>query len=251
MISVENLIFSYEENFTLKIDLLSFEEKLLHVIIGPNGSGKSTLGKIISGMLNNYKGNIKINNKNISEFTENELSKHITYMNKRLIRNYNVTVFDFVSFGRFPHKKNIFFDLEESEKNLIKENLIKVDLLHKTNNLLYELSDGEIQRAYLAKILCQETKYAVLDEPTANLDIAHIKIFLNLLKSLKEKTTFIVILHSINEALEIFDKLTAFDNGKINFVWTSLKDFDLQKLINLYKVNLNCISNNGRYVVYL
>lgn len=251
MISVNNLKFDYGKDFKLNIEKLNIEENLLNVIIGPNGSGKSTFVKLLSGLLQNFQGNIEIDGSKLSELNHNVLSKKITYMNRRLIRNYDISVFDFVSFGRFPHKKNIFFDLSDEDMKILSNTLEKVDLKNKTNKMLYELSDGEIQRAYLAKILCQETKYTVLDEPTTNLDIRHISEFLQLIKELKHQTTFIIILHDINEALDIFDKMIAFNHGKIDFVWKGLKDFDLQKLINLYSIDLKCFSDNEKYIVYL
>ncbi len=251
MIIINNLKFDYGKDFVLDISELHISEDFLHVIIGPNGSGKSTFAKILSGLLKNYTGKIKIDELNISEMKDDALSRKITYMNRRLIRNYDISVFEFVSLGRFPHKKDFLFELKKEDIDIISQKLSDVDLVLKKDKMLYELSDGEIQRAYLAKTLCQETKYVILDEPTVNLDIKHIKEFLNLIESLKLKTTFIVILHDLNEALAIFDKLIAFNNGKIEFIWNKQKDFDLQKLKNLYKINIKCLSDNGRHVVYL
>jgi iron complex transport system ATP-binding protein len=250
VISINNLNFNYGNNFSLNIDSLDLEKNLLHVIIGPNGSGKSTFVKIISKIISNYNGSIKIDDSDLKDFKYKELSRKITYMNRRLIRNYNISVFDFISLGRFPHKNSIFFSLDNSDNKKVYEVLDMVDLKNKQKNMLYELSDGEVQRAYLAKSLCQETEYTILDEPTANLDIKHIKEFLELIKSLKQNTTFIVILHNINEAIQIFDKLIAFDSGKISFIWKGIKDFNLQKLENLYKVDLDYIVEKEKHIVY-
>ncbi|MGA1847093.1 ABC transporter ATP-binding protein [Deferribacter abyssi] len=250
MILIDNLSFSYNNGFSLKIPKLTIEDNYLHVLIGPNGSGKSTFAKILTGMIKTYSGTVFIDGVDVTKIKFDALSKKITYMNKRFLRDYNISVYEFVSFGRFPHKRNIFFELDSEDKEKISYALKKVDLENKQGKMLYELSDGEVQRAYLAKVLCQETKYAILDEPTSNLDLKHIKDFLNLLIELKEKVTFFVILHNINEALAVFDKLIAFKEGKIYFSWDGIRDFNLQKLRNLYNVQLSSFCDKDKYVVY-
>ncbi|KAA0257032.1 ABC transporter ATP-binding protein [Deferribacter autotrophicus] len=250
MISIDGLSFSYDKEFGLEIPNMIIEDNYLHVLIGPNGSGKSTFAKILTGMIRNYSGKVAIDGTDITKLKYDTLSKKITYMNKRLLRDYNISVYEFVSFGRFPHKKTVFFELNSEDKDKIFHALENVDLNNKWDKMLYELSDGEIQRAYLAKVLCQETKYAILDEPTSNLDLKHIKDFLDLLVELKKKITFIVILHNINEALTVFDKLIAFNDGKIDFIWNGIEDFNLQKLKNLYNIPLKSFSNNEKYIVY-
>ncbi len=250
MLSIRNLRFSYKTGFSLNIEKLDINDNSLSVIIGPNGSGKTTFAKIIAGLIDNFEGTLEIDSKDIKKLDVRSKSRIVSYIHKRMVKDLFIPVYRFVGIGRYVHKKSLFFNLDKSDRMIIEEMLDVVDLRQKKDMLLSELSDGELQRACIAKILSQQTKYSVLDEPTSALDISHIASILNLLSRLNTKTTFIVILHDINEAIKIYDNLICLNNGRIECVWSKKDSFDLKKLEKLFKINLKEFKHGFGRVVY-
>ncbi len=250
MLSIKNLKFSYGLEFFLDIENLEIQNGSLNVIIGPNGSGKTTLAKIIAGLIDRYDGNVTIDSKDIKKLNTKDRSRLISYAHKRIIKDFSISVYRFVGIGRYPSKNGLFLNFTKTDKLIIENTLELTDLKKKENMLLSELSEGELQRACIAKILCQQTKYAVLDEPTSALDLSHTLSILNLLKKLKDKTTFIVILHDINEAIKIYDNLICLNNGAIECIWKSSDVFDLKKLEKLFKIKLHIFDYGSGKVVY-
>jgi len=250
MLSVRGLHFSYNRAFSLDIKSLDIPEGSLSVIIGPNGSGKTTFAKIISGLIDDYKGSVEIDSFDIKKLDAKNRSRIISYIHRRMVKDLYIPVKRFVGIGRYVHKESVFLNLNKSDRMIIDEMLDVVDLRQKKGVLLSQLSDGELQRAIIAKILCQQTKYTVLDEPTSALDIAHVASILNLLRRIKSKTTIVVILHDINEAIKIYDNLICLNEGKVECVWEKENVFDLQKLEKLFKIKLNEFNHGSGRVVY-
>ena len=250
MLRVKNLRFSYSSGFGLSVDEFSISKNSLNVIIGPNGSGKTTFAKIISGLISDYGGTIEIDGKNIKKLDIKQRGRLISYIHKRMVKNLSVSVRDFLRMGRYVHKDGLFLNPDKKDEEIIEETLQIVDLHSKGERILYELSDGELQRACIAKVLAQKTQYTVLDEPTSALDLSHIAEILNLLIKLKNKTTFIVILHDINEAVKIYDNLICMNGGRIECVWKSDEYFDLKKIEKLFKIKLSIFDYGTGKVVY-
>ncbi len=250
MLSVRQLHFTYNRAFSLNIERLDISDGSLSVIIGPNGSGKTTFAKIISGLIDDYEGSVEIDSYDIKKLDIKNRSRIISYIHRRMVKDLYISVERFVRIGRYVHKESVFLNLNKQDRMIIDEMLDVVDLRQKKDILLSQLSDGELQRAIIAKILCQQTKYAVLDEPTSALDIAHIASILNLLSRIKSKTTIIVILHDINEAIKIYDNLICLNEGRVECSWTKEDVFDLQKLEKLFKIKLNEFKHGLGRVVY-
>ncbi len=250
MLKIKNLNFSYKQGFSLNIKSINIKDKALNVIIGPNGSGKTTFAKIISGLIEGYSGIVEIDNKDIKKLNARKRGRLISYIHKRMVKDTFITVEKFMEAGRYPNQHGLFLHINKEDEAIIEEMLDTVDLKKKKDMLLSELSDGELQRACIAKILCQETQYTVLDEPTSALDLSHIASILNLLKQLRGKTTFIVILHDINEAIKIYDNLICFNNGTIECTWEKDDFFDLKKLEKLFRIKLNLFDYGMGKVVY-
>ena len=81
-----------------------------------------------------------------------------------------ITVYELVSLGRHPHT-GFFARLKAEDKRIIEESMSAVGLLNKAGSYVSELSDGERQKAMIAKTLAQQCPVNILDEPTAFLDI--------------------------------------------------------------------------------
>jgi iron complex transport system ATP-binding protein len=179
----------------------------LIAVIGRNGIGKSTLLRTIAGLQNSLGGTVMLNNKNISEFTPNKMAKESGYISTEIVRISNMKVNDLVALGRYPHT-NWIGKLDQNSLISIRNALIKTGMESFSDCYVSELSDGERQRAMIARVLAQDTEIMVMDEPTAFLDIAGKYEIINLMLNLtREGKTIIFSTHDLNIALNQTDKI--------------------------------------------
>ena len=204
LIQTHSLSIGYS-NYTVQRDLnLSAEAGSLICLIGTNGSGKSTLLRTLSGLQKALKGNVLIQGKNISQLSHYERSLLFSFVLTDAIDETNMTVYDLVSLGRFPYT-NWVGTLSEKDKEIIATSIVQVNLTEKMNCYLHEISDGEKQRAIIAKALTQDTPLVLLDEPTAHLDLPNRIEIMLLLRNLSVNThkTFILSTHELDLAMQM------------------------------------------------
>ena len=177
-------------------------------LLGTNGSGKSTLLRTLAGLQKPLHGNVLIENISLSRLSNSQCSKIFSLVLTDNIHEENMTVFDLVSLGRFPYT-NWIGTLSEEDKKIILTAIEQVNLTKKTHAFLYEISDGEKQRAIIAKALTQDTPLVLLDEPTAHLDLPNrIEIMLLLRKlSVNTRKTFILSTHELDLAIQMADNI--------------------------------------------
>ncbi|MDR1181645.1 MAG: ABC transporter ATP-binding protein, partial [Bacteroidales bacterium] len=196
-------------NYTVQQNLnLTAESGCLICLIGTNGSGKSTLLRTLGGLQKPLHGNVSINRQTISELSHIQRSKIFSLVLTDPIEDGNMTVFDLVSLGRFPYT-NWVGTLSEKDRQIITTAITQVNLTSKINTYLHEISDGEKQRAIIAKALTQDTPLVLLDEPTAHLDLPNrIEIMLLLQKlSINTRKTFILSTHELDLAMQMADNI--------------------------------------------
>ncbi len=179
----------------------------LIVVLGRNGIGKSTLLRTLTGLQESLGGRIFLHNKNISEYNRMDLARKIGYISTEIVRAGNMTVFDLVALGRFPHT-NWLGKIDRASQMAIENSLDKTGLTTFRKRNISELSDGERQKAMIARVLAQDTDIMIMDEPTAFLDISSKFEVLNLMLELtREGKTIIFSTHDFNIAVNQADKI--------------------------------------------
>jgi len=162
-------------------------------IIGPNGGGKSTLLKIILGLLNPTKGNIKIYGK-----PPKIGRKNIGYVPQysEYDKQYPISVWDVVLMGRRSIRG--FHPLYSSDDKKATTNALnRVNMIENKKRHISELSGGQRQRVFIARALVSNPKILLLDEPTASIDKDLQINFYNLLKELNKNVTILLVTHDI------------------------------------------------------
>ena len=196
-------------HYTVQSDLnLQANARDLICLTGTNGAGKSTLLRTLAGLQKPLKGTITIQNKSVHKLSSYERSTLFSLVLTDPVDVENLTVHDLVALGRFPYT-NWAGSLSEIDEAKITESLQQVNLAHKAHSYLNEISDGEKQRAVIAKALAQDTPLVLLDEPTAHLDLPNrIEIMLLLRRlSVNTQKTFILSTHELDLALQMADKI--------------------------------------------
>ena len=253
-ISIENASFSYglgEENLLDKINL-NIEKGKFIGILGPNGCGKSTLLKVILKYLNPKEGIIKIENKELKEYTQSELAEILSFVPQKSSLTMPLTVEDVVYMGRVPYMKNKWtgFDREDREKVEKIMQMLKIDKFK--NRVVFSLSGGEFQRVLLARALAQNTNIMLLDEPTSALDMNYALEIMKLTSYFvkNENLTAVMVLHDLNLASMYCDSIILLKEGKIAYEGTPKELFKPEILEEIYGFNCEVIENNGfSYVI--
>lgn len=180
----------------------------LTCLLGSNGIGKSTLMKTICGFIKPLDGEILVHGKDISLMDEKELSKIIAVVLTEKIQVPNATVFELVSYGRSPFT-GFLGRLSKNDKEKVHVAIEMCGVSHKKYSLLSSLSDGEKQKATIAKALAQDTPIILLDEPTAFLDLAARVEIIQLLRKLASETRKSILMstHDLDLALQMSDRL--------------------------------------------
>lgn len=215
MLEVKNLYTGYDKRDI--IQNISFDIKRGEnlCIVGPNGCGKSTLLKSIANVIE-YKGNIKIDGIEVSKLSRIELAKKIGLMSQISQLYFPYTVYDTVSLGRYAYSKGIFSKTSLEDHKIIVDSMKKVGVYELKDKLITELSGGQLQRVFLARVFAQNPDVILLDEPTNHLDFKHqIELLENLNEWVKENNKIVVgVLHDLNLVHYFADKVLVLQDGK-------------------------------------
>lgn len=187
----------------------------LIALIGRNGIGKSTLLRTITGLQPSFGGKILLKGNSISTFSRMELARKIGFISTELVRISNMRVVDLVALGRFPHT-NWMGRIDSASEEAINEAVSKTGISDLKYRYINELSDGERQRAMIARVLAQDTDIIVMDEPMAFLDIISKYEIINLMSDLTgEGKTIIFSTHDFNLAINNADKIWLMPGDKL------------------------------------
>jgi energy-coupling factor transport system ATP-binding protein len=210
VLQASNISFEYEKkNKLLKNISLTLNKGEFLTVMGENGAGKSTLFKIISGLIDNYKGQVRIHGKSIKDMDTKERVKSIGYLsqnpNDYLGRN---TVFDEVAYTL----RNIGeFDSEKVEKMLC-----RMDLENLRDKNPRDLSGGEKQRTALACTIIADPEVLILDEPTRGMDWDSKETLGRYLRELcNYGTSVVLITHDVDFAADYTDNIALMFDGSI------------------------------------
>ena len=183
-------------------------------LLGHNGCGKSTLLRAVMGSLG-YTGSIRIDGQETRRLS-NDRAKLVSLMPQLMARP-SISVYELVSFGRQPYT-GISGILSKSDRQKIDEAIRKTRLEPLALSRCDRISGGELQRAYLAMVLAQDTPNLLLDEPAAHLDARYERQISDFLLALKaDRRAVLAVLHNINHALSIADRIIVIDTGRLVF----------------------------------
>ena len=165
------------------------------LLIGNNGVGKTTLIKSILHQNPLLSGEILINNKNVKELSVKEIAENIAVVFSKSVIPQNHTVEDLISLGKYIYYP-FYFELKQEDRKEVKEIIHELDLTQYKNTLLRNLSDGNLQKAFIGRALTQNSPIIILDEPTTHLDEKNKLIILKTLRKLAKKQNKLILFSS-------------------------------------------------------
>lgn len=247
MIGFTDIVKKYQDKTVLQGVSLDLPEKSMIAFIGSNGAGKSTLISIISRILSKDSGEVYIEDKELKDWKNKDLSKKISILKQSNFLNVRITVKELVGFGRFPYSGG---KLTSTDLEMIEEAIDYMDIKHLENRYLDELSGGERQMAFIAMTIAQDTKYILLDEPLNNLDMNHSAKIMKVLRNLvdeKDKTV-IVVIHDINFVSNYADYIVAMKDGEIVGHGTTIEIIKKNILKEIYDIDIEVVNVDGNHI---
>ncbi len=235
VVKLEYVTTGYKERKNVKIVSKDITVQIrngeLVALIGANGCGKSTLMRCIGGLQKVIDGSIFIDDKNVVEMSSSERAKYLSFVLTDQIESANLTVYDIVSNGRYPHI-GYLGKLSTTDWKIVNDSLEACSLSGWGNRMFSSLSDGEKQRVLIARALSQDTPLMLLDEPTAHLDLPNRVEMMRMLNDLAKKTGKAILLstHELDLAMQWSDTIWLMDSQK-NLVRGIPEDIALSGMI--------------------
>jgi iron complex transport system ATP-binding protein len=217
VLEAKEIVVCYGEREVVAGVSLSATQGSLTAILGPNGAGKSTLMRALNGAKEVKSGEVLLDGEPLSRFARRVVGRRIAVVAQESELRFPVTVMEFVLGGRYAWASAGAWGWEtakdvEAARLAIEE----TGLRDFRARLVNELSGGERQRVVLARALATEAPILLLDEPTANLDLAHQAAMLSLVrKRCDEKgAAAVVVTHDLNLASEFADRVLLIKDGR-------------------------------------
>ncbi|MEX2460097.1 MAG: ABC transporter ATP-binding protein [Paenibacillaceae bacterium] len=216
MIHVENLSKSFGAECILSHIDFSVAQGAFFGIIGPNGSGKSTLLQTISGIEPASEGQVWLEGKEVSAYSNKELARWMTVLLQDALPPVRFSVREVVEMGRYPFQSWLG-DEKEDSRHLIDSIMSRLNMTEFADRHVEQLSGGERQRVALAKSMAQQPRLLLLDEPTTYLDIGYQIQMMDYIRDWQQEAdlTIVAVLHDLNLAAQYCDQLLVLHGGEV------------------------------------
>lgn len=212
-----NGTFSYNNQDNIFEDInFSVKKGDIFCILGSNGTGKTTLIKCLNGLMKLDSGKVLLNDKDIYSLNHVDIAKSIGYIPQTHNSTFPFTVLDVVLMGRAPHL-DLFSSPGEKDIKMAENSLKSLNIFHMRNKPYTEISGGEQQLVFIARVLTQEPDILILDEPTSHLDFGNQIRTLNIIEKLAKNGLSVVMSSHFPDHAFISANKVAIMKGK-NFI---------------------------------
>ncbi|WP_010247638.1 ABC transporter ATP-binding protein [Peptoniphilus rhinitidis] len=242
ILSIKDLEKYYEDSPVLKSINININEGEIYGLLGRNGAGKTTIMKIILGLTKPTKGKVILLGSDTS-----------TDKGKEVLKNVGCIIESPGFYSNLTATENlmIFAKLRGDSENSVKEALKLVNLPYNDKKLFGKYSLGMKQRLAIANAIMHKPKVLILDEPINGLDPIGIAEVRDLIKSLKENgTTILISSHILPELENLADRIGIINDGnlidEINLEeWNSHNEFGVKIYVDKTQEAINLLSKNG------
>jgi len=215
MLEACNIGVNYDEREAVADVSLRAEAGQLIAVIGANGAGKSTLLRALNGSVPVSKGEVLLDERKIESYARRAVARKIAVVAQEADLRFPVTVMEFVLGGRYAWSNAWGWETER-DTEIANQVLGESALDAFADRLMNELSGGERQRVVVARALATQARTFLLDEPTANLDLAHQAAMLRLVRNRCDRgdASAVVVTHDLNLAAEFADRVMLLKDGR-------------------------------------
>ncbi|PQA92990.1 ABC transporter [Chryseobacterium shigense] len=214
------------------------------LLIGNNGVGKTTLIKSVLHQIPLLKGEILIHQKNIKALSVKEIAENIAVVFSKSSVPHHYTVEDLISLGKYIYYP-FYFELKQQDREEVSHIIDELELGQYRHTLLKNLSDGNLQKAFIGRAITQNSPLIILDEPTTHLDEKNKLIILKTLRRLAKEQNKIILFssHDWRLAKEFADKIWYLKDNQLfsGLVEDVLLQHDELTNVSLFQVNDNFV----------
>ncbi|MDD2708502.1 MAG: ABC transporter ATP-binding protein [Verrucomicrobiae bacterium] len=237
-LSATDLSFAYGATPLFEHLHLETPEGRILGILGPNGAGKSTLLKLLHGELVPGHGKVALANRPIDGMRPGEIARLLAIIPQSVSISFAFTVREFVAMGRRPHL-GLFGHPGPADRECVSQALLETGLEHLADRPVTRLSGGETQLAALARAFAQQPRILLLDEATANLDLAHTARILTLIRRRVRENglTVLAVLHDINLAAAFCTDVVFLHQGRLLGPQSPDKLLSLETIRQVYGIS--------------
>ncbi len=238
MIEVDSLRCGYGDHEVISGISLRIDAGEMVGILGPNGSGKTTLVLALAGAIPVRSGTIRLNGHEATRRSARWTARQIASVPQKAEASFPFTCLGVVLMGRYPHLDG-WGGYSEHDMNAALDAMEQTSILHLASRSFQEVSGGEGQIVTIARALAQQTPIILLDEATANLDVARkIDVFDMLVEKNREGTTLMCVMHDLNLAALYCNRLIFLKNGKVVCDGNTQEVFHDDNLSHIYETEI-------------
>jgi ABC-2 type transport system ATP-binding protein len=206
-VEVKNLVKNYGDLIAVKGISFDINEGEIFGLIGPNGAGKTTTLRIISTLLTITSGSITVLGVDLEKKPE-MIRKIISYLPEDAGAYKNLTGKAYLEFITNFYK--------QEKAKMVEKGIEIADLGTRINDKVDTYSKGMKRRLLVGRALMTAPKFAILDEPTAGLDVNNAQEIRNIIKNTAKKGTIVLLSsHNMLEVEYLCDRIALIDNGLI------------------------------------
>lgn len=250
-VRVQSLDVAIEARRILEGVTLEAERGSLVGLLGPNGSGKTTLLRAINGFLRPSDGAVFFEDRDLHALSPREVARAVARIPQSTSLEFSFTARETVLMGRHPHLRRFAMEGDEDER-LAAQALETVGMGAFADRRVDTLSGGERQLVLIARALAQRPRLLLLDEPTANLDIAHQVQVMDLVRSLVDGgLTAIAALHDLSLAAAYCTRVVLLSHGRVMAQGAPAEVLTTQNIRTVFNVwaSIHADPVSGRLVV--
>lgn len=212
---IDQLVIHQKEQVLLNDFSVELSAPALVILTGANGAGKSTLLRTLAGLRAIDKGQINFNGSNLTALNNEMKALLMAFANSKKIEEDYIRIIDLIRLGRYPYLK-VHHDVQLAD-DMIQWYINEMGIEAIQHKFLNEISDGELQKASIARALVQDTPFLLMDEPSAFLDYPSKKHLFELLKATAMQKNKIIICatHDVELAAKSGTHFWHFENTTI------------------------------------
>lgn len=239
MFSISNLGVSIGGTPLLQAISAAFAPAEMVGLIGHNGSGKSTLVKVLARQIDHHAGAVTYGGKPIAAIEPRVFAREVAYLPQHTGDTGQMTVRELVACGRYPWH-GALGRFSEADAAKVEEAMVRTHVDNLAGRVVATMSGGERQRAWLAMLVAQNSRFLLLDEPTSALDIAHQVEVLQLIRALAHDNGLgvIIVLHDVNMAARFCDRVLALKGGRLLIDAAPATIMDRRLLAEIYGLDM-------------
>ena len=206
---------AYGERQVLRGVDLRMEQGTVTALAGPNGVGKSTLLRAVAGALRPSEGSVRVMGTDVYAIGGRERARLVAMVPQNPDLPRGTTALEVTLMGRNPHLGLLAWE-SAADVDIALAALRMTDAEELAERPVHELSGGERQRVAIAMAMAQETPVVLLDEPTANLDLAYQPVIMRLLRELAAAgKTVVTAVHDLTLAGQFCDDVALVGDGRV------------------------------------